>query len=120
MVETRLSLFQVVGICNQLEKNDPTEFLGWPLWADISGLSNIREAYIPFVSHPLSQYLDTQLASPAESYICPWLNFVSGSNLQWPAGRHCGSFPNRALLDGHGLERIPEIQEGRKKSLEDS
>ena len=114
MVETGLSLFQVVGICNQLEENDPTEFLGWPLSSTSEKLTS------PFVSHPLSHYLDTRLASPAESCICPQLNFVSGSNLQWPTGRHCGSFPNRALLDGHGLERIPEIQEGREKSLEDS
>lgn len=45
--------------------------------------------------------------------------FPLGSHLQWPTGHHRGCSPDGTLLDGHELERILGIQEGRKKSLED-
>lgn len=45
--------------------------------------------------------------------------FPLGSHLQWPTGHHRGCSPDGTLLDGHELERILGIQEGRKTSLED-
>lgn len=55
------------------------------------------------------------LATPAEFCFCPWLDFISGSDLQWPTGHHRGSSPDRALLDGCELERIPGTQKAKRK-----